>query len=371
MAAVSDFLGDFVVYRNLDPIDPRLPEFNTLQSGQTNLAGRIPRKLERAYAQIMVDLLSQARKLDLPRVSLNRLLYVGDTRLNDGKAFTNLCDAGGWCGLAFIASEEEGNVRTEIDGQGDQVLYFANKWHALKGLDAFCDEIGFVVDESTAVVIDLDKTAIGARGRNDQVINQARVEAVRVTLAELVGEEFSLPDFQKAYGVLNQPEFHPLTEDNQDYLAYVCMILSSELWDLAGLVDDWRRGQIESFVHFLETVEGARDALSDSLRTIHAEVLERTREGDPTPFKDFRRTEYLTTVGRMGALEEGARVEDMLHEEILITNEVKEAAELWAGKGALLFGLSDKPDEASIPSAEQAARGFQPIHRTIAHVVGS
>jgi hypothetical protein len=319
----------------------------------------------------MVEFLRQARGLDLPDVALQRLLYVGDTRLNDGKAFANLCVAGGWRGLAFIASEEQGDERIELEEQDDQILYFANKWSAIRGIDAFCEEKNFAVDEATVVVVDLDKTAIGARGRNDHVINQARVAAVQKTLAGLVGDEFNLPDFQRAYDLLNQPEFHPLTEDNQDYLAYVCMILSSSLWDLPTLVDDWRGEQISSFAQFLGLVEGGKEALSESLRAIHIEVLARTQEGDPTPFKDFRRTEYLTTVEQMGSLDDGADVETLLRDEIVITAEVKSAAELWESQGALLFGLSDKPDEASVPSTEQASRGYQPIHRTVAHVVGS
>ena len=118
-------------------------------------------------------------------------------------------------------------------------------------------------------------------------------------------------------------------------------------------------------------VEERKETLSEPLQVIHSEILTRTREGDPTPFKDFRRTEYLATVERMGVLDDGAQVDDLLREEILITAEVKQVADLWASKGALLFGLSDKPDEASVPSIEQAAQGYQPIHRSMTHVVGS
>jgi hypothetical protein len=371
LGSVGDFLGDFVVYRNLTPMDPRLPSLEELSRSADIPSGRIPRKLEREYARVMVEYLRQARQLVHPGVVLRKLLYIGDTRLNDGKAFANLRAAGGWRGLAFIASEDDKEEHVDIEEQDDQTLYLANRWSALRQLDTYCGEVDFHVDEETVVVIDLDKTAIGARGRNDQVINQARIEAVKGTLVKLVGEAFSLADFQMAYDLLNQPEFHPLTEDNQDYLAYICMILSSDLWNLNALVDEWRQGRISSFQHFLELVGGSKEALSEPLQAIHDEVLTRTREGDPTPFKDFRRTEYLTTVGRMGVLGEGVSVERLLGEEILITAEVKQVAELYADKGALLFGLSDKPDEASVPSREQAEVGYQPIHWTTTHIVGS
>jgi hypothetical protein len=37
----------------------------------------------------------------------------------------------------------------------------------------------------------------------------------------------------------------------------------------------------------------------------------------------------------------------------------------------LLFCLSDKPDEASIPTPELALQGYAPIHRTPTHGVGT
>ena len=51
--------------------------------------------------------------------------------------------------------------------------------------------------------------------------------------------------------------------------------------------------------------------------------------------------------------------------------EVREMALIWKEQGALLFGLSDKPDEASVPGAELAAQGHLPIHRAETHAVGT
>jgi len=36
---------------------------------------------------------------------IRRLLYVGDTAMNDGGAFRSLCDAGDWPGLCFIGRD--------------------------------------------------------------------------------------------------------------------------------------------------------------------------------------------------------------------------------------------------------------------------
>ena len=63
-------------------------------------------------------------------------------------------------------------------------------------------------------------------------------------------------------------------------------------------------------------------------------------------------------------------VEDLLELEIVITQEVREIARKWREQGAFLFGLSDKPDEASIPTEELAAQGYLPIHQAETHAVG-
>jgi len=45
-------------------------------------------------------------------------------------------------------------------------------------------------------------------------------------------------------------------------------------------------------------------------------------------------------------------------------------ASLEGGERALLFGVSDKPDEASVPSPEQAEEGMEPLHRLGTLAVG-
>jgi hypothetical protein len=57
-------------------------------------------------------------------------------------------------------------------------------------------------------------------------------------------------------------------------------------------------------------------------------------------------------------------------EEIVITQEVRELALEWRSRGALLFGLSDKPDEASLPTPELEQQGYLPLHRSVTHLVG-
>ncbi|MFQ5408913.1 MAG: hypothetical protein ACE5FI_10915 [Anaerolineales bacterium] len=371
-ATVSEFLGDLVVYRNLAPMDARLPSLDALRATVGLPPGRIPRKSEPDYAQVIVHMLRKARALYESGTAIERLIFVGDTRLNDGTAYANICQAGGWPGLAFIGSETTEPPSVEVvSTETGEPLYLSNRWAALHDFDRYCAAQGLPVDERAAVIVDLDKTALGARGRNAHVIDQARVQAVRDTVADLLGAAFSEAAFRDAYDRINQVEFHPFTTDNQDYLAYICLILGSGLYDLATLVGAIRNGQISSFEQFISQVDERTNALPAALADIHGDIYTHVQAGDPTPFKAFRRNEYLTTVGRMGQLEDTAAVETLLADEIVLTQEVRALALDWRARGALLFGLSDKPDEASVPTPELVAQGYVPIHQTETHAVGT
>jgi len=371
-AALSDFLGDRVVYRNLVPCDHRLPSLEVIRAQLDLPVGRVPRKSESDYARVLVRLLRLARELDAPGIQIKRLIYFGDTKLLDGTAFENICLAGNWPGIAFIGSENDLPKSIEIVPLiGEQTLYLSNRWAALSEFDQYCSSVGFAVDEVTAVLIDIDKTALGARGRNAHVIDQVRMQAVEDTVADLLGSDFHEETFKEAYVQLNQVGFHSFTTDNQDYLAYICLILGSGLYNFKDIQGRVRDGELTSFLEFINEVDSRKTGLSPVLAEIHGEIYTNVQSGDPTPFKAFRRSEYLTTIRRMGFLDDNPPVSRMLAEEILITQEVRELALVWRSRGSLIFSLSDKPDEASVPTPELAACGYQPIHRTETHVVGA
>ena len=365
---IAEFLEDLVVYRNLEPMDERLPRFAEVAERMGLPPSPVPRKAEPAYGQAMAELLCQARGLDEPHAPLRRLLFLGDTRLNDSTAFRNIKAAGGWTGWAFIASEDLSSPpRTEIE----EDLFLANRWRALDEFFHFLKGQGCPLDEGTAAIIDLDKTAIGARGRNHSVIDRARVEAVRRTVEGLLGDRFDPAAFQEAYDELNQVGHHPFTADNQDYVAYICLMVSAGAYGFRELLDDLAAGRMSTFRQFIESVEERlRRAPDPQLAPIHDAIYANVRAGDPTPFKPFRYEEYRRTVARMGYLSDEASWEQLLAEEIVITQEVREAAYYLRERGVLLFGLSDKPDEASVPRPEQVAQGAQPIHRAETHAVG-
>ncbi len=370
-ARLSEFLDDRVIYRNLVPYDASLPGLEALRGPAGVPAGTTPRKHEPGYARVVSRILQFAARRKRSGRAIERLIFVGDTRLLDATAFANLCQAGGWPGAAFIGSETSAPPDIQLDQTPTgQSLYLSNRWAALADFDRYCQAAGLPVDEHTAVLIDLDKTALGARGRNAGVIDAARVQAVQDTLAGLLGAGFDPPQFRAVYDPLNQPEFHTFTADNQDYLAYICLILGSGLWAFPALAEQVRSGQMAAFEQFIAQVDARRAALPLALAAIHAEIYANVQRGDPTPFKAFRRSEYRATLGRFARLDDTAPLEQRLKEEILITQEVRAMALEWRQRGALLFGLSDKPDEAALPTPELAAQGWPPLHRAETHAVG-
>jgi hypothetical protein len=365
--SLYDLFGDLVVYRDMNPVDSRLPRFEAA-SAELGLSGAArPRKHEPAYALTMAWFLRRARALELPGTTLEELIYLGDTVLSDGNAFRNLRAAGGWRGWAFIGAEKDEALA--VAEQDD--IYTANRWTALAPFLTWTLQQGAVLDARTAVVIDIDKTALGGRGRNDGAIDRARVTAIEATVAEALGPAFDAASFRRAYVELNHSRYHSFTADNQDYLAYACLMLSAGVSTLEELRTDIAAGRLAAAQDLMARVDLQRDRLpSQVLRELHDDIYGRVKAGDPTPFKAFRRREYLETTAKMGSLPDNVPLARRLLEEICMTKEVIEIGRWFRSRGCLVMALSDKPDEATMPSAEAAAQGHLPLHRTATHVVG-
>jgi hypothetical protein len=375
-ASLHDFLGDLVVYRNLEPADERLrsPQLSPLFPPQSDVlslskgwgggrGGTIPRKTEPAYAQAILRILGQAQALRSDQ-RLQRLIYIGDTAMNDGQAIRNL---GQYLPIYGFIGHERAEESKQIAIEDRMMM--ANRWAALADFIHFLRGEGFAFDEKAAALIDLDKTAFGARGRNSQAIDAARVEAVRRTVEEVLGTDFDEDEFRAVYDELNQSQYHPFTADNQDYLAYICLMVSGGVYDFIQLLADLNAERLSTFAQFI--VACAEKRIGNELAPVHREVYTNFRRGDPTPFKSFRYREYEETVRRMDCLPDEEDEERILAEEIAITREVADVCRFLKGKGVLLFGLTDKPDESSIPRPELAQKGYLPLHRVTMKVVGN
>jgi len=145
-------------------------------------------------------------------------------------------------------------------------------------------------------------------------------------------------------------------------------MVSGGVYDFSQLLTDLESQRLSTFAQFIEAC--AERAIGDELAPVHREVYANFRRGDPTPFKSFRYREYEETVRRMDRLPDDVEAGRLLDEEIVITPEVADVCRFLREKRALLFGLTDKPDEASIPRPDLTEKGYLPLHRVTMKVVG-
>jgi hypothetical protein len=286
--------------------------------------------------------------------------------MNDGTAARNIAShlpLRGFIGADRLSQP----AQTHCDG----LLMIANRWRCLEDWLVWVRREGLAGDERTAVLVDIDKTCIGARGRNDKVIDGARVAAVRQTMEEVLGGGFDERAFLAVYDRLCQPEYHPFTADNQDYLAYISLMVMGEIVPVGEFWSEIEAGYLTGFLQFISLCDTRRQRMSAGLGQVHAEVIANVRQGDPTPFKTFRFREYFATVSRMDFLSDDTPRAELLANEITITEEVGQTLQALAENGALTFGISDKPDEASFPPADLAGQDSVPLHRVRMKVTGA
>lgn len=365
-AALADLFGDMLAYRNLCPLDRRVPDGPVLAAQLGLGPARALRKGADDYARIVAEILRRAHALQSTRAPLRRVVVIGDTAATDGATFTSLRSVTPWQGRAFICQEAPANApASRWDGE----TCSANRWAAIDDFAAALDAEQFDVDQQTAIVLDIDKTLIGARGRNHQLIDDARLQALRASVAGILGDAYDDEAFAQIYQELNQPGYHAITADNQDYVGYLCVMIASGVIEIEA-VRERRHAPAGGFAGLIGAI-GARGAWpSAALASFHEQIAGLVAAGDPTPFKAFRYNELRETARRMGCMPDGTPAEALLRTELVITAEVWQVAHAWRARGALLFGLSDKPDEAAIPTPEAAASGARPLHRIVTHIVG-
>jgi hypothetical protein len=331
----------------------------------------IPRKQEKAYAKAALWIVEEARAVCGCKQAGQELLLIGDTLYNDGQAYRNMARVSGWQGSCFIGADRlEQAPSYTIDSE--QQLYSANRWSALPAWLLWLRQQGLQLDTTTSIIIDIDKTALGPKGRNDQVIDRARLQGIFRTMDAVLGERFDRTTFVQHYSELNRSKYHFLTADNQDYLVYICLILNAKLIGFNDLLDEIQQKSLDNFDQFIRWVDSLmRQQVEDSetLREVHEAVLASVRIGDPTPFKRFRRQEFISTVEHMGSLSDDTPVEELLKGEITLNEEVLQVASWLKQRGCFLLCLSDKPDESSKPSGRDTTH-YAPVHRVATHRVG-
>ncbi len=354
-AALAALLGDNVAYRSLRPCDQRIGFAPPAQ---------LPRKLDAAYGALVVELLGATQAVTRPGVAIRRTLVIGDNLATDGTMFRHVRALLG-SGEAVIV-DETGAPPTLAPGAGG--LARADGWAALEQWAAYLSAQNFVIDQHTAVILDVDKTLLGPRGRNAQVIDGARRHAMRATLTAVVGAAFDDATFERALVRFNTPAFHPFTGDNQDYVALLCLIVSGGIYDVDALAAAISGGIADPGQLLADALD--RPVLPTALQRTLAAIQEGWASGDPTPFKAFRQAEYRATVAAMNVASTWPTAA-RLDAELCITGEVWALAQRWQRQGALVMALSDKPDEAALPAATLAAEGFRPLHHIATHLVSA
>jgi len=264
---LADFLGDSVVYRNLEPMRPDLRGLRAAWAEIGLDHYYVPRKTEPEYASALISFLREAQRVRGVSAGLERLLFIGDTVMNDGTAARNLGQHLPLVG--FIGCDHLTEPR-QVQMNGD--LMVANRWEALADFVEWVHSSQFPCDERTSLLIDLDKTSLGARGRNDRVIDAARVRAVQRTMRDALGKDFDRAGFRKIYDRLNQPRYHHFTADNQDYLAYICLMVSGRICAAEDLWRELGTGRLTTISDFVARCDVRTSRMSPELLAAHAEV---------------------------------------------------------------------------------------------------
>ena len=365
---LSELTGDFVVYRNLQPFDPRVPGFQHAWR-EIGLPGpQLVRKQDPAYAQVAVWFLKRFHALHAPGATPSEVLLIGDTLGSDGGAFRMVASTTGWPGSAFIGTED---LAKPAAMTWDDKLCIANRWESLGDWLRALLTRGLALDRRTIVIVDIDKTALGGRGRNDDPIDATRLIGMTETVRAALGPGADFEAFTAIYNELNRPAYKDLTADNQDYLAYICIMAGAGVMPLPEIQSGHTQGTMNDFAAFITAIEARGLRLPSSLRDLHLTVYTAFQAGDPTPFKDFRREEYRAAVNRMGNLPDDASTAERYQNEICLTREVWDACIWLAQRGALITSFSDKPDEACAPTPALAALGLLPVHHTLTHIAGN
>jgi len=197
----------------------------------------------------------------------------------------------------------------------------------------------------TVVIIDIDKTLIGARGRNDRALDKARMDAIISLAGEIFGE-IDIDRFEFVYSEMNKKNMHPFTQDNQDTVAIMSIVFYGDYYNLERFIKEFYDVKWANPLDFLNFINISKE---DKAFEFVEEVKENLRMQHPTSFPTFRKRELYYTLNRMDFLPDETDVNDLINEEIMITKEVFEIGFLAKSKGSLVFGLSDKPELSSIP----------------------
>lgn len=345
-ATISDLAGDGVLYRDLEPCDPTLPRLAALRARLGMPGGPPPRKRDAAYAQLILAL-AQAAQSARSGPPLTAFVVLGDSE-NDRLLAAHLRNTSPLPCFGFIG-EDRPVAAESLSWQGDTA--HATRWHLIGPWAAEVARRGGELGRA-AILIDIDKTLLGARGRSDGAIDDARAEAAVSVSNALLGGMLNVPAFRRTYAELCLKLWHPFTLDNQDYVVAAALLLATGAADIETLHAELADG-VASFPALLDDTVLS---VCPELAALHAELRAHVANGDHTPFKAFRRAELTATLTRMA---DGR---------LTLCGDLFAICQRLAAQGALLLAASDKPAESALPSPAQLAAGLLPLHHAPARI---
>lgn len=341
-ATIADLTEDRVIYRDLQPGDASLPGLPALRTILGLPANATPRKRDAAYARVILALARAAQALR-NGPPLTHVVVIGDTE-NDRLLTLHLQALAEVAAYGFIGVDRPVAPAT-LDWEG--VVATATRWALVHEWAATLTARG-VPWTQTAVLIDIDKTLLGPRGRSDGAIDDARAEAALIVATDLLGDRFDRTVFRQYYTTLCRREWHAITLDNQDYTVAMALFATVDVFDLPAIEVQLAAGLSPTLLELLI----AAQQVPVELQALRRQLIEQIEAGNPTPFTQFRRAELVTTAARMA---DGR---------LTLSNELFTLGRRLQAQGALLMAASDKPAESALPSPEQQTAGLLPLHRT-------
>jgi hypothetical protein len=332
-AKLNEIFNDYIVFRELNPIKKDLPGFKEIQK-ELNL-NVLPRKNTFEFALVLSYILDKISRF-------KRVYYLGDTEGNDGNIIKNLASLNKYDVLGIITDNT-----LKIDNCGKNPPIILNtKWENLQGIV----EKEFNFSEDSVLIIDIDKTLIGARGRNEKAIDKARTDAI-FEMLKGINPQYRKSNFLNIYNKINTKNFMTFTGDNQDIVAITSIVIY--LGEIS--FDEFEKGLKERKI--INPTNFLMGLLKKGLKNKNLEatvsgIVNLLLKNNPTPFVEFRKKEFKATIDRMDFLSDHEDIDNLLNEEILITKEVFEVGKLAQLNSAYIFGLSDKPELATLPSKE-------------------
>jgi hypothetical protein len=374
---IRDYFGQHVILRKMERID-------TKEKLLPASAGFV-RKYQYSYAEAISDHLKRRY------AHVRNLLYVGDTYKNDGTAIRNLQGLG-WDVTGFICEP-----KLEIERLWFNSVLYTSRW---TDLIAFADEVQSKVGPHTLVLFDIDQTLWAPKGVHEGPLTRSRTRAMSRLVDEYVSPGSEVGERAKGriellYSEISEVKYLPLTLDNEDFKATICVFLSLNLlfdqehlegsdremgaaffedlgrMDPSGFLDFVSKKYLRKYflspgggeakitrfiINTLSTAEtyqfsryGETNGILVSKVVEHLrEIFRETVGSAPIQYAAFRTKELEETLNRVG-VNDDSDFEDRL----VLSKPAWDIAAWLQGRGADLLALSDRPDESTVsPSGE-------------------